>query len=194
MIGFLSLGWWVMRSPLVWLWRGYRGLWWAFGDAPAAVPNTAAAGQDTAFQMVDSTPARITLPHPDGLLRIGFTFTSAASVLLAAVLMLTSDRMSLTPMHATMVWVWLTLLAAVISLFWVRYVAMKRHANRSAWSDARASIARAARVGGSAAAHGTTTAARVLGRGAASLGKNFATAAERFRNRKAAAESRPPNQ
>gem|GEM_PF-4793711 len=179
MFGLVSLGWWAMRSPLVWLWHGYRGLWWAFADAPAQASATGGAAapsgasgpsQDTAFQVVDSSPARATLARPDALLRIGFSASAAVCVILAGVLMSIAPHAGLTPAHATIVWVWLTLLGVVLSLFWVRHVAVKRHLSRSAWNDAKASVGRAARVGGRAAGHAAVATAGAIGRSLKSIG------------------------
>jgi len=175
MFGIVSLGWWLMRSPLVWLWYAYRGLWWAFADAPAAVSNTAAAGQDTSFQVVDSRHARVNLPRPDGLLRVGFTASAALSVIIAAVLLIAGGR-GMQSSHALMIWTWLTLLVVVLSQFWVRFVALARHANRSAWTSARDSFGKAARVGGGAA----VTAAATVGR----TFKNIGNAAKRYHDQR----------
>ena len=171
MFGIVSLGWWLMRSPLVWLWYAYRGLWWAFADAPATVPNTAAVGQDTSFQVVDSRTARVNLPRPDGLLRVGFVASATLSVIIAAILLVAGGH-GMQANHALMVWTWLTLLVVVLSQFWVRHVALSRHANRSAWSSARDSVTKAARAGGGAAVGAASTVVRTL--------KNLGNAAKRY--------------
>lgn len=175
MFGIVSLGWWLMRSPLVWLWYAYRGLWWAFADAPATVPSTAAAGQDTAFQVMDSRHVRVNLPRPDGLLRIGFAASAALSVIIAAVLLVAGGR-GMEGSHALMVWTWLTLLVVVLTQFWVRYVALARHAHRSAWTSARNSVGKAARAGGGAAIGAASTLGRTF--------RNLGNAAKKYHDQR----------
>ncbi|HYE60903.1 MAG TPA: hypothetical protein VD997_02810 [Phycisphaerales bacterium] len=100
-------------------WRGYKGLWWAFGDEALA-------------------PESI-----KGTLKAGFGSTLLASFASAIGVSAAADSGAFTAPTAWVVWGWITLLAGVLSVWAVKHVGRQQAARKPADWKANAAAAAA---------------------------------------------------
>jgi hypothetical protein len=186
----VSLGFKIATSPVWILWRGYKGLWWVFGESsPAAsrttrstrdegsMPDPAAAAPAISDADPSHSPAIPAMPVPIGLLRGGFAGTALASVGFLLIGQAMSAASVIEPERAMFAWLWATLAASVGSIFAVRSIARRRHArsHKGLRGTIRRTVANAVDVcskAGAKAIDGTKRCAKVGAAGAA-IGSNL---------------------
>jgi|GEM_PF-3379237 len=117
-MGIFSLVRRVVTLPGRSLWKGYQGLWWAFGDES----SPSAEGAPTAAPRLHKT------------LRFGFGSTLVASGLVGAGTMIAVDEGRFSDGTGWALWAWATGLAAVVSIWGVRHVSRQQALrNPSGW-------------------------------------------------------------
>lgn len=105
-----------LALPFRLTWKGYNGLWWAFGDE--------SLGSASSTVLADGAkPARNPLQRT---LKVGFGSTIGASVLMAIAMLSRTESGAFSPGTAWVIWGWATLLAGVISIWAVRHVARQQ--------------------------------------------------------------------
>jgi hypothetical protein len=117
-MGIFSLVGRIVTLPGRAVWKGYKGLWWAFGDEQAAPADPVHAG--AAEKRLDRT------------LRFGFGSTLAASAMMGMFSGIAVDEGQFSEPTGWALWAWSTGLAAVISIWGVKHVARQQVARNAA--------------------------------------------------------------
>jgi hypothetical protein len=101
--------------PFRLMWRGYNGLWWAFGDELAVVPGGAEGhAPASGRRSLEKT------------LKVGFGSTLAASAMMAIGTFAGEENGAFSPATAWVLWGWATMLAGVISIWAVKHVSRQQ--------------------------------------------------------------------
>lgn len=166
MLQVLSLMSRIVFSPIWILWKGYNVLWWAFegfGRHDVAVDDASAPERGASFEITDSRPAEVASTPPIGLLKGGFVGTMVLSAGAGVASAALASSQTLTPSHAWLVWGWASAIAAMVSIFAVRKVAMERARRKTVRDRIRAAVNRAGKGAASVAAAGFAAARQVAG-------------------------------
>lgn len=201
MLTIIKLPWILLTFPVRLLWRVYMGLWWAFDDSPRsrtqkAAAAEAAAGQDAAFEIVDSSPRP--RPAPMGLLRAGFAASATIAVLSGVGLSMLSAGRAIDPATAALGWAWATALTMVVSVWMVRRKAARQRTLRQRVASCASSVSTTVRQGAAGAAafvgnaaHAARQAVRPAPTGAEATGSPPSSGAGPVRPRRGVESPRP---